>query len=80
MAEHELVGVARGVVDAFNASDWEACKAALASDSVYDEVGHFASYSGGGQYHPMLAGLEAGHAGRQGYGEPGPGHWQHRGP
>jgi steroid delta-isomerase-like uncharacterized protein len=39
MAEQELINVARGVVDAFNASDWERCKAALASDSVYDEVG-----------------------------------------
>lgn len=39
MAEQELIIAARGVVDAFNASDWEGCKAALASDSVYDEVG-----------------------------------------
>ncbi len=39
MAEQELIAAARGVVDAFNASDWERCKAALASDSVYDEVG-----------------------------------------
>jgi len=39
MAEQELIRAARGVVDAFNASDWEGCKAALAPDSVYDEVG-----------------------------------------
>lgn len=38
MAEQELINVARDVVDAFNASDWERCKAALAPDSVYDEV------------------------------------------
>ena len=39
MAEQDLIKAARGVVDAFNANDWEGCKAALASDSVYDEVG-----------------------------------------
>jgi steroid delta-isomerase-like uncharacterized protein len=35
----DLVKAARGLVDAFNASDWERCKTALAQDSVYDEVG-----------------------------------------
>ena len=39
MAEQDLIQAARGVVDAFNASDWERCKAALAPDSLYDEVG-----------------------------------------
>jgi len=39
MAEQDLIKSARGVVDAFNAGDWEGCKAVLASDSVYDEVG-----------------------------------------
>ncbi len=39
MAEQDLIQAARGLVEAFNASDWEGCKAALASDSVYDEVG-----------------------------------------
>ena len=39
MAEQDLIKAARGVVDAFNAGDWDACKAALASDSVYDEIG-----------------------------------------
>jgi steroid delta-isomerase-like uncharacterized protein len=39
MAEQNLIQAARGVVDAFNASDWERCKAALAPDSLYDEVG-----------------------------------------
>jgi steroid delta-isomerase-like uncharacterized protein len=39
MAEQDLIQVARGVVDAFNASDWERCQAALAPDSLYDEVG-----------------------------------------
>ena len=37
MAERDLI--ARGLVDAFNASDWERCKAAITSDSLYDEVG-----------------------------------------
>jgi steroid delta-isomerase-like uncharacterized protein len=39
MAEQDLIRAARGVVEAFNASDWERCKAALAPDSLYDEVG-----------------------------------------
>lgn len=39
MAEQDLVNVARGLVDAFNRSDWEGCKAALAADALYDEVG-----------------------------------------
>jgi len=38
MAEQDVIRVARGIVDAFNASDWERCKAAMTSDSVYDEV------------------------------------------
>ena len=39
MAEQDLIKVARGLVDAFNRSDWEGCRAALAADSLYDEVG-----------------------------------------
>ena len=39
MAEQDFVKAARGVVNAFNAGDWDGCKAALASDSVYDEIG-----------------------------------------
>jgi steroid delta-isomerase-like uncharacterized protein len=39
MAEQELITTARRVVEAFNAGDWEGCKAVLAPDSVYDEVG-----------------------------------------
>ena len=39
MAEQDLIRTARGVVDAFNASDWERWKVALAPDSLYDEVG-----------------------------------------
>lgn len=38
MVEQDLIRAARGVVDAFNASNWEGCKAALAPDSLYDEV------------------------------------------
>lgn len=38
MAEQNLISTARGVVDAFNASDWERCKAAMTSDCFYDEV------------------------------------------
>jgi steroid delta-isomerase-like uncharacterized protein len=39
MAEQDLINVARGLVDAFNRSDWDACRAALTADSLYDEVG-----------------------------------------
>ena len=38
MTEQELVGAARGIVEAFNAGDWEGYAAALAPDCVYDEV------------------------------------------
>ena len=38
MAEQDLIRVARGIVDAFNAGDWERCKAALVPDALYDEV------------------------------------------
>jgi steroid delta-isomerase-like uncharacterized protein len=47
MAEQDLIRAARGVVDAFNASDWERCKAALAPDSLYDEVGTSRRVEGG---------------------------------
>ena len=39
MPEQDLIKVARGLVDAFNGSDWEGCRAALAADPLYDEVG-----------------------------------------
>ncbi len=39
MGTQDMVSAARGLVDAFNASDWDACKAILTQDSVYDEVG-----------------------------------------
>jgi steroid delta-isomerase-like uncharacterized protein len=38
MAEQDLIQTARGVVDAFNASDWEGCKAAMTPNTIYDEV------------------------------------------
>jgi steroid delta-isomerase-like uncharacterized protein len=38
MAEQENIRAARGLVDAFNAADWERCTAGLAPDSVYDEI------------------------------------------
>jgi steroid delta-isomerase-like uncharacterized protein len=38
MAEQDLIRVARGIVDAFNAGDWERCKEALVPDALYDEV------------------------------------------
>jgi len=47
MAEHALIKAARGVIDAFNASDWEKGKAAFARDAVYDEVGTARRIEGG---------------------------------
>ena len=38
MPEQDLLSIAKGVVDSFNASDWERVRA-LAGDSVYHEVG-----------------------------------------
>ncbi len=35
----ELIGTARGIVDAFNASDWEGFQNLMTEDAVYDEVG-----------------------------------------
>ena len=52
MAEQDLIRAARGVVDSFNASDWERCKAALAVDSLYDEVGTSRRVNGVGEIIP----------------------------
>ena len=35
----DLTNIARGVVEAFNASDWEGTKALMTPDYVYNEVG-----------------------------------------
>jgi len=55
MAEQDLIKVARGLVDAFNRSDWEGCKAALTADSLYDEVGTSRRFQGVGQ---IIQGLQ----------------------
>ena len=52
MAEQDLIRAARGIVDAFNASDWERCSAALAADSLYDEVGTSRRVKGVGEIIP----------------------------
>jgi steroid delta-isomerase-like uncharacterized protein len=52
MAEQDLIQAARGVVEAFNASDWERCTAALAPDSLYDEVGTSRRLAGVGDIIP----------------------------
>jgi len=56
MAEQDLIRAARGVVDAFNASDWEQCKAALAPDSLYDEVATARRVEGVGDIIPCWQG------------------------
>ena len=35
----EMIGTARGIVDAFNASDWDGYRNLMTEDAVYDEVG-----------------------------------------
>ena len=47
MTEQELIQAARGVTEAFSASDWEAWKAAMTPSSVYDEVGTSRRLGGG---------------------------------
>ena len=59
MAEQDLIRAARGVVDSFNASDWEACKAALSSDSLYDEVATSRRLKGVGDIIPCWQGWKA---------------------
>ena len=39
MSEQDLVGIARGLVEAFSAADWDGAAAPLAKDSVYIELG-----------------------------------------
>ena len=49
MTEQDLATVARGLVDAFNRSDWAAWTAALTADSLYDEVGTSRRFQGAAQ-------------------------------
>jgi steroid delta-isomerase-like uncharacterized protein len=39
MAEQDLIKLARGAIEAFNATDWQGFKALLAPDSIYNELG-----------------------------------------
>ena len=52
MAEQDLIRTAHGIVDAFNVSDWARCRAALAADSLYDEVGTSRRVRGVGEIIP----------------------------
>jgi steroid delta-isomerase-like uncharacterized protein len=60
MAAQDLVGTARGVVEAFNAADWERTKALLTEDSVYDEVGTSRCLTGHNEIIPALQGWREG--------------------
>ena len=46
MSGQDLVGIASGVVDAFNAADWDRVVEPLAPDSVYNEIGTQRSLNG----------------------------------
>ncbi len=46
MAEQDIMGIARGIVDAFNQSDWERSRAALTANAVYNELGTQRSLKG----------------------------------
>ena len=39
MSEKEVIQTAQGLINAFNRSDWDGCRALLTANSVYDEVG-----------------------------------------
>jgi len=39
MTEQDLIKSAQSIIEAFNNSDWEACKAKMTPDAVYDEAG-----------------------------------------
>jgi len=39
MSEQELINVAKAQLDAYNNRDWDAARAAISSDFVYDEIG-----------------------------------------
>ncbi len=56
MADQDLIEVARGLVEAFNASNWEGYEAAITSDSVYDEAGTSRRLEGVGEIIPCLQG------------------------
>jgi len=60
MAAQDLVGTARGVVDAFNAADWERCKSILTEDSECDEVGTSRCLVGHREIIPALQGWREG--------------------
>ena len=60
MTTQDLENAARGVVDAFNAADWERCKAILTEDSVYDEVGTSRCLAGHNEIIPALQGWREG--------------------
>ena len=60
MSPQDLVGAARGVVDAFNTADWERCKAILAEDAVYDEVGTSRCLAGHDEILPVWQGWREG--------------------
>lgn len=77
MADQDLIKVARGVVEAFNRSDWEACTAALTPDSVYDEVGTSRRLQGPPQIIQALQGLERGDARCQGDSDERSWNWEH---
>ena len=48
------------MVDAFNAADWDRCKAILTEDSVYDEVGTSRWLAGHDEIVPALQGWREG--------------------
>ena len=56
MAEQDLVRIARDVVDAFNADDWERSKAPLTPNTLYNEVGTQRRLQGPAEIIPALQG------------------------
>ncbi len=50
----DIVKIAQGVVDAFNASDWEGSKEPLKPDALYNEIGTGRQLRGYGEIIPAL--------------------------
>ena len=56
MSGQDLVGIASGMVNAFNQADWDRTVAPLAPDSVYNELGTQRSLKGRDEIFQALQG------------------------
>lgn len=59
MSGQDLVGIASGMVDAFNAADWDRAAGHLTSDAVYNELGTQRTINGRDEIIQALQGWKA---------------------